>query len=41
VVQALSGVAAGEQVIVAGQGALEDGAAIKLPAVQVAQASRK
>lgn len=40
VVQALSGVAAGEQVIVAGQGALEDGAAIKLPAVQVAQVPR-
>ena len=37
VVQALSGVAAGERVIVAGQGALEDGAAIRLPAVQVAQ----
>jgi membrane fusion protein (multidrug efflux system) len=36
-VQALSGVEAGEQVIVAGQGALEDGAAIKLPAVQVAR----
>ena len=41
VVQALSGVAAGEQVIVAGQGALEDGAAIKLPAVQVAQVPAK
>jgi membrane fusion protein (multidrug efflux system) len=36
VVQALTGVAAGEQVIVAGQGALEDGTAIKLPGVQVA-----
>lgn len=36
-VQAVSGVAVGEHVIVAGQGALEDGAAIKLPAVQVAQ----
>jgi membrane fusion protein (multidrug efflux system) len=35
-VQALTGVAAGEQVIVAGQGALEDGTAIKLPTVQVA-----
>lgn len=37
VVQALSGVEAGDRVVVAGQGALEDGAAIKLPAVQVAQ----
>ncbi|HEX6200898.1 MAG TPA: efflux RND transporter periplasmic adaptor subunit, partial [Thermoanaerobaculia bacterium] len=36
-VQALSGVEAGDRVVVAGQGALEDGAAIKLPAVQVAQ----
>ena len=35
-IQALTGVAAGERVIVAGQGSLQDGAAIKAPKVQVA-----
>lgn len=39
VVQALSGVEEGERVIVAGQGALKDGAAIKEPELRVAQAS--
>lgn len=36
VVEALSGVEAGDRVVVAGQGALEDGAAIKMPEVKVA-----
>lgn len=42
VVQALSGVEEGERVIVAGQGALKDGTAIKEPPVEMAQiASRQ